>query len=105
MKSAVTDYRIEVSVQIEYRRKAEVDAGCAQFRCHQPGVPAGKRDERKCMMRDPNHCGRSPTTMTVDYADILELSNDLFARKVCMYDRNVFAREGATELTFPLATF
>ena len=39
------------------------------------------RDERKCMMPDPNHCGRSPTTMTLDYLDILELSSDLFARK------------------------
>lgn len=39
------------------------------------------RDERKCVMPDPNHCGRSPTTMTMDYLDILELSGDLFARK------------------------
>lgn len=39
------------------------------------------RDERKCVMPDPNHCGRSPTTMTLDYLDILELSGDLFARK------------------------
>lgn len=41
------------------------------------------RDERKCVMPDPNHCGRSPTTITLDYLDILELSEDLFARKVC----------------------
>ena len=39
------------------------------------------RDERKCVMPDPNHCGRSPTTITLDYLDILELSEDLFARK------------------------
>ena len=39
------------------------------------------RDERKCVMHDPNHCGRSPTTITLDYLDILELSEDLFARK------------------------
>ncbi|CAJ1952496.1 unnamed protein product [Cylindrotheca closterium] len=39
------------------------------------------RDERKCIMPDPNHCGRSPTTMEMDYLDILELSGDLFARK------------------------
>eukprot|EP00980_Cylindrotheca_fusiformis_P031044 scaffold25738_cov127-Cylindrotheca_fusiformis.AAC.4 len=44
------------------------------------------RDERKCVMPDPNHCGRSPTTMTMDYLDILELSGDLFARK---FDDNV----------------
>jgi hypothetical protein len=40
------------------------------------------RDERKCIMLDPDHCGRSPTTMMLDYLDILELSEDLFARKV-----------------------
>jgi Core-2/I-Branching enzyme len=40
------------------------------------------RDERKCVMPDPNHCGRSPTTMTLDYLDILELTEDLYARKV-----------------------
>jgi hypothetical protein len=39
------------------------------------------RDKRKCVMPDPNHCGRSPTTITTDYLDILELSEDLFARK------------------------
>ena len=32
-------------------------------------------------MKQPNHCGRSPTTMTVDYLPVLELSGDLFARK------------------------
>jgi len=53
-----------------------------QFDRWESDLPAGKRDEKKCMMKDPNHCGRSPTTMTVDYADILELSCDLFARKV-----------------------
>ena len=41
----------------------------------------GGRDERKCVMKQPNHCGRSPTTMTVDYLPVLELSGDLFARK------------------------
>mmetsp|Transcript_61938 Transcript_61938/g.182977 ORF Transcript_61938/g.182977 Transcript_61938/m.182977 type:complete len:684 (-) Transcript_61938:971-3022(-) len=39
------------------------------------------RDERKCVMPDPNHCGRSPTTMTIDYLPALELSGALFARK------------------------
>lgn len=47
------------------------------------------RDERKCVMPDPNHCGRSPTTMTMDYLDILELSGDLFARK---FDDNADTR-------------
>ena len=41
----------------------------------------GTRDPRKCVMRDPNHCGRSPTTMTMDYLPVLEMAGDLFARK------------------------
>lgn len=53
-----------------------------QFDRWESDLPKGQRDEQKCMMKDPNKCGRSPTTMTVDYADILELSDDLFARKV-----------------------
>jgi hypothetical protein len=53
-----------------------------QFDRWESDLPAGQRDERKCMMLDPDHCGRSPTTMTIDYVDILELSDDLFARKV-----------------------
>ncbi|GKY92373.1 hypothetical protein MPSEU_000208200 [Mayamaea pseudoterrestris] len=52
-----------------------------QFDRWESDLPAGQRDERKCMMLDPNHCGRSPTTMTIDYVDILELSDELFARK------------------------
>jgi len=44
-------------------------------------VELQKRDERKCVMQDPNHCGRSPTTITLDQLDILEMSGDLFARK------------------------
>ncbi|KAL3791650.1 hypothetical protein ACHAW5_007437 [Stephanodiscus triporus] len=39
------------------------------------------RDKRKCIMKQPSNCGRSPTTMTLDYMPILELSGDLFARK------------------------
>lgn len=53
-----------------------------QFDRWESELPADKRDERKCMMKDPNHCGRSPTVLTVDYVDILELTDDLFARKV-----------------------
>lgn len=53
-----------------------------QFDRWESELPATVRDERKCPMPDPNHCGRSPTTMTLDYVDILELSEDLFARKV-----------------------
>jgi Core-2/I-Branching enzyme len=53
-----------------------------QFDRWESDLPASKRDERKCPMPNPDHCGRSPTLMTVDYADIMELSDNLFARKV-----------------------
>jgi hypothetical protein len=53
-----------------------------QFDRWESDLPENQRDESKCMMKDRNQCGRSPTTMTVEYADILELSDDLFARKV-----------------------
>jgi hypothetical protein len=53
-------------------------------------VDLSKRDQRKCMMPDPNHCGRSPTTLGIDYIDVLELSGDLYARKfVDSYDSRV----------------
>jgi hypothetical protein len=61
-----------------------------QFDRWESDLPAERRDERKCMMLDPDHCGRSPTTMTIDYADILELGDDLFARKVGWFLNNVF---------------
>lgn len=49
-----------------------------------------KRDQRKCMMPNPNHCGRSPMTLGLDYTDVLELSGDLFARKfIDAYDPQV----------------
>ena len=54
-----------------------------QFDRWESDIPQEERDQGKCMLKDPDACGRSPTTMTVDYADILELSDDLFARKVC----------------------
>ena len=42
------------------------------------------------MMPDPNHCGRSPTTLGLDYIDVLELSGELYARKfVDSYDSRV----------------
>lgn len=53
-----------------------------QFDRWESELPESKRDGRKCPMPDPNHCGRSPTIMTLDYADIMELSENLFARKV-----------------------
>jgi len=44
-------------------------------------VDVDSRDPKKCLMPSPDHCGRSPTEITIDYLPILELSNDLFARK------------------------
>mmetsp|Transcript_351 Transcript_351/g.369 ORF Transcript_351/g.369 Transcript_351/m.369 type:complete len:894 (-) Transcript_351:102-2783(-) len=40
-----------------------------------------QRDQRKCLMPDPDRCGRSPTILSSDYLFGLEISNDLFARK------------------------
>ena len=42
------------------------------------------RDERKCLMPDPDKCGRSPTTLTKDYMFAFDMTQDLFARKVCV---------------------
>ncbi|KAL7572055.1 hypothetical protein ACA910_001705 [Epithemia clementina (nom. ined.)] len=44
-------------------------------------VSTENRDKRKCPMKDPDYCGRSPVTMKVEDAALLELSDDLFARK------------------------
>mmetsp|Transcript_40682 Transcript_40682/g.53574 ORF Transcript_40682/g.53574 Transcript_40682/m.53574 type:complete len:647 (-) Transcript_40682:215-2155(-) len=38
-------------------------------------------DPSKCLQPNPRHCGRSPTTMTVDYIPVLEKTSNLFARK------------------------
>ena len=66
-----------------------------------------KRDQRKCMMPDPNHCGRSPTILGLDYLDVLELSGDLFARKFDTHETrvkdaiDVFRKIEESELTSP----
>jgi hypothetical protein len=39
------------------------------------------RDTRKCLHPDPDHCGRSPTTLTMRYQKLLEISRATFARK------------------------
>ena len=36
---------------------------------------------QKCLFPNPNHCGRSPSTILDEELSILELSKDLFARK------------------------
>lgn len=35
----------------------------------------------KCLQPNPRHCGRSPTTLTLDYLPVLDLGGALFARK------------------------
>jgi len=52
-----------------------------QFDRWENEIETEKRDPRKCLLPDPDRCGRSPTTMTLDYLSVLELSGDLFARK------------------------
>lgn len=52
-----------------------------QFDRWENEIKEAQRDERKCLFPDPDHCGRSPTTMTLDYVGVLELSGYLFARK------------------------
>ena len=39
------------------------------------------RDRRKCLSPDPDHCGRSPSTLTSKFKNLLEISHALFARK------------------------
>ncbi len=45
-------------------------------------IKSSARDERKCPLKNKDHCGRSPTILTKDYMYALELTEDLFARKV-----------------------
>ena len=52
-----------------------------QFDQWENEVPLEQRDPKKCIMPNPSHCGRSPTTITMDYVDLLTLSDDLWARK------------------------
>ena len=39
------------------------------------------RDLRKCMLPDPDHCGRSPTKLTMGMKNEIEMTYALFARK------------------------
>lgn len=52
-----------------------------QFDSWESELKEGFRDERKCIMKNKDHCGRSPTTLTSEYSALLELTGDLFARK------------------------
>lgn len=42
---------------------------------------AKSRDIRKCLSPDPDHCGRSPSTLTIKFRSLLEITRALFARK------------------------
>lgn len=42
---------------------------------------SGRKDRRKCLHPYPDHCGRSPTTLTMQDVDIVRSSKMLFARK------------------------
>jgi len=53
-----------------------------QFDRWESDMESEQRDPRKCLSPDPNRCGRSPTTLTIADFFVLELSDDLFARKV-----------------------
>ena len=39
------------------------------------------RDRRKCLSPDPDQCGRSPSTLTMQFKRLLEASRASFARK------------------------
>eukprot|EP01041_Mallomonas_annulata_P013711 gene13711-29161_t len=41
----------------------------------------GERNNRKCLQPDPDHCGRSPSTMSMDFKRLVEASSAFFARK------------------------
>ena len=46
------------------------------------------RDERKCVMPDPNHCGRSPITMTLDYLGTYTSYTYIYIYTCIYYDRS-----------------
>lgn len=39
------------------------------------------RDSRKCLLPDPNSCGRSPAILTMKHKNLLSVSSALYARK------------------------
>ncbi len=49
------------------------------------------RDPRKCLHPNPDRCGRSPTTLTMDYKRLLQASTMLFARKFDPENNNSMA--------------
>ncbi|CBN74781.1 Xylosyltransferase, family GT14 [Ectocarpus siliculosus] len=61
-----------------------------QFDKYEHTLDREDRRADKCLMPNPDHCGRSPATMTVDYLSVLEHSSMLFARKFNPKDSQVF---------------
>lgn len=45
-----------------------------QFDRYEHALDREARRADKCLMPNPDHCGRSPATMTVDYLSVLEHS-------------------------------
>ena len=77
---------------------------------HPRSLRSSQLDPSKCLMPDPEHCGRSPTTMTYDYLPVLELSDGLFARKFSVdvdaeildiIDRKRLSEDSAPKKLFP----
>ncbi|CAM9872008.1 unnamed protein product, partial [Pylaiella littoralis] len=61
-----------------------------QFDRYEHTLDREDRRMDKCLMPNPDHCGRSPATMTVDYLSVLEHSGMLFARKFDPQDTEMF---------------
>ncbi|CAN0074699.1 unnamed protein product, partial [Scytosiphon promiscuus] len=61
-----------------------------QFDRYEHTLDREDRRADKCLMPNPDHCGRSPATMTLDYLSVLEHSSMLFARKFDPRDSEVF---------------
>ncbi|CAM9998718.1 unnamed protein product [Ascophyllum nodosum] len=61
-----------------------------QFDRYEHTLDREDRRMDKCLMPNPDHCGRSPATMTLDYLSVLEHSDMLFARKFDPKDAEVF---------------
>ena len=52
-----------------------------QYEHQKASHKAGQVVQNKCLMPNPNHCGRSPTVVTKDFLPVLDLADAMFARK------------------------
>jgi len=56
-------------------------------------------NNNKCLQPNPQHCGRSPTTLTLEYLPVLDLGGALFARKFdSRHDSRILAAIDARRL-------